>query len=176
MITAHRLRARRTDSILPARIIRRPELSGLSREPARERLRPSLMRSRAAVVSVILLVAVLSACTGRPGQIAPPGTVSSVPPGAVSSVPTGTVIGFAQYCSGLPLSMLRPPPGPITVYAHKPGLTVASKKVLASGGLYRLSLPPGDYLISAAGSRLRPKRATVQAGKTITVNFFNTCM
>ena len=106
----------------------------------------------------------------------PTGTVSHVPTGTVRNVPTGTVIGFAQYCSGLPLSMLRPSPGPITVYAHKPGLTVASKKVLASGGLYRLSLPPGDYLISAAGSRLQPKRATVQAGKTITVNFFNTCM
>ncbi len=141
---------------------------GSSREPARTRLRPSFMRSRAAAVSVILLVAVLSACTGRPGPIVPTGTVSNVP--------TGTVTGFAQYCSGLPLSMLRPAPGPITVYAHKPGLTVASKQVLASGGLYRLSLPPGDYLISAAGSRLQPRRATVQAGKTITVNFFNTCM
>ncbi len=150
------------------RINRRPGLSGLSREPAGKPLRPSFMRSRAAAVSVILLVAVLSACTGRPGQV--------VPTAKVSNVPTGTVTGFAQYCSGLPLSMLRPSPGPITVYAHKPGLTVVSKKVLASGGLYRLSLPPGDYLISAAGSRLQPKTATVQAGKTTTVNFFNTCM
>ncbi len=72
--------------------------------------------------------------------------------------------------------MLRPAPGPITVYAHRPGLTVASQKVPASGGRYRLSLPPGNYVIGAAGSRLRPKRATVKAGKTITVNFFNSCM
>ncbi len=120
------------------------------------------------MVSVVLLVAFLSACTGHPAHIVPTGTVGNVP--------TGTVIGFAQYCSGLPMSMLRPSPGPITIYAHRPGLIAASKKVLASGGLYRLSLPPGDYMISAAGSRLQPKRATVRAGKTITVNFFNTCM
>jgi hypothetical protein len=125
------------------------------------------MRPRAAVVSVVLLVALLSACTGRPQH--------PVPPGTVSNVPTGTVIGFAEYCSGLPLSMLRPSPGPITVYAHRPGLTVAAKKVLASGGGYRLSLPPGNYVISAAGSRLQPKRAIVRAGKTVTVNFFNIC-
>jgi hypothetical protein len=118
------------------------------------------MRPRTAAVCVVLLVALLSACTGRSRHI----------------VPTGTVSGFAQYCSGLPLSMLRPAPGPITVYAHRPGLTVASKKVLASGGRYRLSLPPGNYVISAAGSRLQPKRATVQAGKTITVNFLNSCI
>ena len=72
--------------------------------------------------------------------------------------------------------MLHPSPSPITVYAHKPGLTLASNIIPASGGQYHLLLPPGRYVISAPASRDQPKTITVHNGEKITVNFPNKCI
>lgn len=87
-----------------------------------------------------------------------------------------TVTGVAAFCTGLPLEMLHPSPGPITVYAHKPGLTLASGKVPARGGQYRLLLPDGRYVISAPASREQPQTITVHDGERVTVNFPNNCV
>jgi hypothetical protein len=85
------------------------------------------------------------------------------------------VSGTAAFCTGLPLTKVHPRPGPIAVYAHKAGLTVASNKVPASGGHYLLLLAAGTYVISAPASRHQPTTITVHAGEKITVNFRNTC-
>ncbi|MHB1593377.1 MAG: peptidase associated/transthyretin-like domain-containing protein [Streptosporangiaceae bacterium] len=83
----------------------------------------------------------------------------------------GIVRGFAAPCAGPPSAATRP----ITVYASDHNRIVARETRRYSDRRYRLSLPPGRYRISAPGSNDRPRVVVVTPGRTITVNFPNSC-
>ena len=132
-------------------------------EPVRDRYRLIIMKNGAVPLGAAALAVLVTACSQPPCA------------GCSPAPRPATVTGVAAFCTGLPLEILHRSPGPITVYAHKPGLTLASGKIPARGGQYRLLLPPGRYVISAPASRDQPKTINVHNGDRITVNFPNNC-
>lgn len=83
---------------------------------------------------------------------------------------TGYATGIAAPCIGIG-------DRPITVYATQDGRIVASRQVqdVKGGGHYLLQLPASTYLISTPGSDLPPRSIIVSPGRTVTVNFPDTC-
>ena len=123
------------------------------------------MRGRAVIAAAMTLAALASACSTHATHLVPVPEPSS-----------GTVAGFAELCSGLPPTMLRPSPPPMTVYAQQHGRTIASQGLPGAGGRYHLSLAPGRYVISAPKSEDPPRTITLHSGETFTVDFPNHCM
>lgn len=128
------------------------------------------MRCTPATVAAVALAAGLAACTA-PGHIVP-GTVTGV-----------TGLG----CLGPPRAPLRPGISPATspeeavqratVVAQRGSQVVATQNVhlVAGVGRYRLSLPPGRYLVTGPPSgRFRP--VVLHSGETVIVNFTTTCL
>ena len=115
------------------------------------------MRPVTAVVAGIALPAALGACGGQPSPVAPRATVT----------------GIAAACAGPPGAAHRP----VTVFAWRGGRIVASQVVrsTAGSGHYRLSLPPGRYLIGARGSGAGAQAVTLRSRATATVNFPDVC-
>src|SRR5437588_12082735 len=117
-----------------------------------------MSRTPATVATAVLAAAALAGCTGpvRP---------------AARGVVTGTV---AAPCPATPPSITSakalPTPGTATVTVQHHGHVVASQVVRFSRGAahYRLSLPPGRYLINGPQPAHRP--VVVRAGTTVTVN------
>jgi hypothetical protein len=105
----------------------------------------------------VVLVAGLGACGGRTSP----------------AVPRATVTGIAAACAGPPGASHRP----AAVFAWRGGRIVATQVVHSAvgGGRYRLSLPPGRYLIGARGSGDGAHAVTLRPGATLTVNFPNMC-
>lgn len=115
------------------------------------------MRPLPAAVAGIVLVAGLGACGGHPG----------------ASVPRATVTGIAAVCAGPPGAALRP----VTVFAWRDRRIVATQVVhfAVGGGHYRLSLPPGQYLIGAPRSGDGARLLVLRPGATVRVNFPGMC-
>jgi hypothetical protein len=115
------------------------------------------MRPVTAVVAGIALLAGLGGCGGQAGAV----------------VPRATVTGRAAACAGPPGAANRP----VTVFAWRGGRIVATQVVhsTAGSGHYRLSLPPGRYLIGARGSGEGAQAVTLRPREMVTVNFPNVC-
>jgi hypothetical protein len=120
----------------------------------------------AAVAGAALIVS-LGACGSEPGHSAPHGTVTG------HSVPRGTIAGVAAACAG--------PPGagrkPVTVFAWRDDRIVTTQVVhfKAGGGHYRLTLPPGRYLIGARGSGADARLVVLHPRQTVIVSFPSQC-
>jgi hypothetical protein len=100
------------------------------------------------------------------------------PGGAAASrsrpvMPRGTVTGVAAHCAG-PVSATNLP---VRVTARADGRTVASEVVryLKDHDRYRLSVPPGRYVISARGSADKGRSVRLHPGERIVVNFPDLC-
>ena len=109
------------------------------------------------MVAGVVLLAGLGACGSLPGP----------------AVPRATVTGTAAACAGPPGAAHRP----VTVFAWRGGRIAARQTVhpTVAGGHYRLSLPPGRYLIGARGSGDGAQAVVLRPGKTVTVNFTSVC-
>jgi hypothetical protein len=66
---------------------------------------------------------------------------------------------------------------PVTVFAWKDNRIVTTQVVhfKVGGGHYRLTLPPGRYLIGARGSGDDARLVMLHPRQTVTVNFPNRC-
>jgi len=115
------------------------------------------MKRTPAAVAWIALIANLCACGSHAGQPAPRGTIT----------------GIAAACAGPPRAGLRP----VTVFAWRDNRIVTAQVVHAKvgGGRYRLTLPPGRYLIGARGSGDESRLVVLHPRQTVTVNFPNQC-
>jgi hypothetical protein len=115
------------------------------------------MRPVPAVVAGVALLTGLAACGSQAGPV----------------VPRATVTGIAAACAGPPGAPHRP----VTVFAWRRGRIAARQMVhpTAAGGHYRLSLPPGRYLVGARGSGDGAQAVVLRPGKTVTLNFTSVC-
>lgn len=120
-----------------------------------------------AAVAGIALIASLGACGSESGHSAPRGTITGHP------VPRGTVTGLAVACAGPPGARRQP----VTVFAWRDNRIVTKQVVhsKAGGGHYRLTLPPGRYLIGARGSGADARLVVLHPRQTVTVNFPSQC-
>jgi hypothetical protein len=132
--------------------------TSLPPEPVPRRQRPSGMRPvPAVVVAGAVLLTGLGACGSQAGP----------------AVPRATVTGIAAACAGPPGAPHRP----VTVFAWRGG-RIAARQVVhttVAGGHYRLSLPPGRYLLGARGSGDNARAVVLRPGKTVIVNFTSVC-
>lgn len=112
-------------------------------------------------MAVIALTASLSACGSH--------AVRS----AARSSARGTVTGIAAACAGPPGVTMRP----VTVFAWHDGRIVTTQVVhgKVAGGRYRLSLPPGRYLIGAPRSGTESRLVVLRPSQIVTVNFPSQC-
>jgi hypothetical protein len=138
-----------------------------SAEPRRPGQRLTGMKPMPAVVAVVALTASLGACGSEPGHSAPRGTATG------RSVPRGTIAGLAAPCTGPPGA----PRQPVTVFAWRDKRIVTTQVVhfKAGGGRYRLTLPPGRYLIGARGTGGDARLVVLHPRQTVTVNFPSQC-
>jgi len=143
--------------------VARPPTAGPVRESEAGTLHGTMSTVRKLVGIVLVAVALtFAACTTS------------------TSRPTGVVTGSANACRGLAVSAKGLPPVTVVLYS---GSRLITSETLPSGGEYRLTATPGAYTVKfrqRAGTRsfqpYRPKSVTVQAGRTVTANFFNMCM
>jgi hypothetical protein len=115
----------------------------------------------------LALVASLGACGSGSGHSAARGTTTG------RSVPHGTISGLAAACPGPPGAR----PRPATVFAWRDN-RIATTQVVnfrVGGGHYRLTLPPGRYLIGARGSGSDARLVVLHPRQTVTVNFPSQC-
>jgi len=107
--------------------------------------------------AAIALIASLGACGSEPGHPAARGTIA----------------GTAAACAGPPRVAQRP----VTVFAWRDNRIVTAQVVHAKvgGGHYRLTLPPGRYLVGARGSGDESRLVVLHPRQTVTVNFPNQC-
>jgi hypothetical protein len=85
----------------------------------------------------------------------------------------GLVTGLAAPCVGTVLGKVS-----VTVYASHRGAVVKSQRVPATrsqGNPYKLSLPPGNYVISAPLSNLPTRTVSVRSQATTTADFVAHC-
>jgi len=115
------------------------------------------MKWMPAAVTGMALIASLGACGRDPGH----------------SEPRVTVAGIAAACAGPPRAGARP----VTVFAWRGNRIVATQVVRAKvgGGRYRLTLPPGRYLIGARGSGDDARLVVLHPHQAVTVNFLSQC-
>jgi len=120
-------------------------------------------------VAAAIVAAALAACTS-PGHAASPGTITGVAAPACVLPPAPAPRAIPP---GLAALIER-----TTIYAQRNGRVVATKIVHLGpgGGHYRLTLPPGRYLIGSPQSTDSPRLVVLHSGVTITVNFTNTCL
>jgi hypothetical protein len=120
-----------------------------------------------AAVAGIALIAGLGACGSEPGHSASRGTETG------HSVPRGTVTGVAAACAGPPGARRQQ----VTVFAWRSNRIVTTQvaRVKAGVGRYRLTLPPGRYLIGARGSGADARLVVLHPRQTVTVNFSGQC-
>jgi hypothetical protein len=112
-----------------------------------------------AIASALIWMAVItSGCTGH-----------ATPPFAKN----GIVTGFAAPCAGPALIA----GGTVRVSANRHGRAVAAVVVdpLKRDGHFKLSLPPGRYVLSAFGSADAPQVVVLHPGEHVAVNFPNLC-
>jgi hypothetical protein len=126
------------------------------------------MRRSAAIAGLVLLASLACSCTGQPQKMQ---SHYREPP------PRGTVAGIADVCNGGGAARRGAHPSlpPVTVIAHRNGKLFASARIPSGDDHYHLLLPPGTYVVSAAGAGAPPKTATVRPGQMIIVNFPNFC-
>lgn len=85
----------------------------------------------------------------------------------------GLVTGLAAPCAGAASGKVW-----VTVYASHRGTVVKSQRVVMTrypGNPYKLSLPPGSYVISAPQSYLPTRTVSVRAQATTTADFTPEC-
>jgi hypothetical protein len=148
-----------------------------SRNRTGRRSRPTIMRCVPIWLTGLILLLVTAGCSAGPTHTA--ATKHSEAPGTAAAtashpaMPAGTVAGVAEHCSGAYLSK----PLPVRVVAHSDGRIVASEVVryLKDHEKYRLSLPPGAYVISAHGSADPARAIRLHAGERIVLNFPDRC-
>jgi len=83
------------------------------------------------------------------------------------------VTGLAAPCVGAVFGKVW-----VTVYASHQGAVVKSQRVVmtrSQGNPYKLSLPPGSYVISAPQSYLPARTVSVRAQATTTADFSPHC-
>lgn len=114
--------------------------------------------SLTAVGTLVILLALVAGCGGRPGH----------------KEPAAVVAGFAVPCVGLAVAAQLH----LRVYATEHGHTVATvvARYLKDHGHYRLTLPPGRYVISAPGSNEPPRSVVLRPGEHVTANFPDRCL
>jgi hypothetical protein len=107
----------------------------------------------AAMVGAVT-VALLSACSGSAGPIVRPGIITGI---------AGRCVGGAPR-AGLPR---------VRVSANRSGQTVATDVVnpFKDHDMYRLSVPPGRYVVTARGSMDPPQVVNLRLGERVVINF-----
>ena len=128
---------------------------GLESLECGRRLKVMKYRGSLALAASAALLAGTAACSSGGGQA------------------DGLVTGLAAPCVGAVFGKVW-----VTVYASHQGTVVKSQRVAATrwqGDPYKLSLPPGSYVISAPQSYLPTRTVSVRSQATTTADFIAHC-
>ena len=122
------------------------------------------VRLSSAIIAAVILGCALTSCSQ---------SASPTPRPSRTSLAAGTITGIAAPCAGMDSGTIAP----VAVTAREHGHVAATQTVSLrkDGDRYRLSLPPGQYTIRAAGAVPWHPTVNLRPGQRITVNFPDIC-